>query len=670
MLVERADVPDEYFAECDEHLGVARKSVLALEASVGHRNADPELLDEMFRSFHSIKGLSAMVGIAEAEQLAHAMESFLGSLRRGERALTGSGLAVLAEGVKTLDTVVADRRDGRKTMDVAPLVESIAAAVEEPSSSAAANAAPTLVAPGRLTEREKARLQQALAAGARAFCFTFAPNPALDARGVNVGSVRERLAELGELIQATPQVEPGGAVKFAFVVATTAADETLSAMVGNGIHFVEYDPSLTAGLSAKPEGAAIAEAPATVDVLRPRTNLVRVELSKLDELMRMVGELVVTRGRLEQSLRGAGLRHLSEYRAIYETNSAFERQLRELREAVTRVRLVPVREAFERMRFVVRDLTRGSDKTVHLELIGEETEVDKLVVERMIEPLLHLVRNAVSHGLESTPERIATGKPAAGRLALRAATAGENVVIEIEDDGRGIDLAAVRSRAFAAGLIAPGAEIGPLTLLEILTMPGFSTRDEADRASGRGVGMAAVRAAVHDLGGSLAMTTRPSAGTCFTIHVPVSLAIVDALIVTVGNQRFAVPRTAVREVVRVESREITTFAADEILKHRNQPVHLVRLGRAFNISSAGRDVHYVLMVGDDNAPVGLVVDGVERLREIVVRPLLDPLVRQRGLSGATELGDRRAVLILDIKSLVERQTVVSASLARPEQEMQ
>jgi two-component system chemotaxis sensor kinase CheA len=650
-----AELPDDYFSECDEHLHSARQSVLALESSVGQKQVEAGPLEELFRSFHSIKGLSAMVGVGEAEELAHVMESFFGSLRRGGQVLTADGLTALADGVKTLEAAIDARREGRAPLDVSPAVTKIAALTQTKSAGLSTVEAdmPLDLGQVHLSPSEKTRLETAVGSGSAIRWFAFAPSPALAERGINVGVVRKRLEELGQIVHASPQVGAGGRVAFAFVLATQADPAALATLANDGILLVE-----PATPSSDDVHAAATDQVTTEATARPRGNLVRVDLAKLDDLMRMVGELVVTRGRFEQTLRRAGAPHLPEHRALHETSAALERQLRELREAVTRVRLVPVREAFERMRFVVRDLMRGTDKTVELELVGEETEVDKLVVERITEPLLHLVRNAVSHGMESTTERTATGKPAAGHLTLRASTAGETVLIEVEDDGRGIDAPTVRSRAVAAGLIAADAEIDPGTLLDILTTPGFSTRIEADRASGRGVGMATVRAAVDDLGGSLEMSTSPATGTCFTIRVPLTLAILDALIVTVGEQRFAVPRNAVREVLRVERRNITGLADDEILQHRGRPVHLVHLARAFNMAHTERDAMYALILGSDESPVGLIVDGVEGLREIVVRPLTDPLVHQRGIAGATDLGDRRAVLILDTKSFVERRTLL------------
>ena len=378
------------------------------------------------------------------------------------------------------------------------------------------------------------------------------------------------------------------------------------------------------------------------------SNVVRVDLARLDELMHMVGELVISRARLDDNLkRLSATLPQSDWRTLQETNQALERQLRDLREGVMRVRLVPVREVFARMQFVIRDLTREYGKKVALALSGQETEIDKLVVERMLDPLLHLVRNAVSHGLEAPDDRAAAGKPPEGKLVLRASTTGETIVIEVEDDGRGIDAAAVfgAGRARRADRCRGGDDTA--ALLDVIWAPGVSTRDEADRASGRGVGMAVVRNAVEELGGSLALDTRSGKGTRFTIQLPLTLAIADALIVAVGSQTFAVPQVAVREVIQVEPATLKVLENNELIPYREGVLPLVRLAAIFGLAERPAPAFYVLVIGSGLGAIGLAVDRVLGLREIVVRPLTDPLVRVPGITGATELGDGRAVLILD-----------------------
>src|SRR5688572_28141469 len=249
----------------------------------------------------------------------------------------------------------------------------------------------------------------------------------------------------------------------------------------------------------------------------------------------------------------------ADWRAIQDHATGIERQLRELREGVMRVRLVPVGEIFRRMPFVVRDLARDTGRKVQVAVSGQDTEIDKFLVERMMDPVLHLVRNAVSHGIESVDERIAAGKPPEGTLRLSASASGEIVTIEISDDGRGVDVARVVSRAAQAGLPVPAGAPDEATLLELLSSPGFSTRDESDRVSGRGFGMAVVRTTVQELGGVMRMDSEPGAGTRFSIDLPLTLAITDALLARVGPQTFAVPQAAVREVIEIESTAIRSL---------------------------------------------------------------------------------------------------------------
>jgi two-component system chemotaxis sensor kinase CheA len=271
---------------------------------------------------------------------------------------------------------------------------------------------------------------------------------------------------------------------------------------------------------------------------------------------------------------------------------------------------------------------------------------------------MHLVRNAVSHGLERADERAAQGKRAEGKITLRAATSGESVLIEIADDGRGIDQERVAVRAQAKGLIAAGAQLDDAALLELICAPGFSTRDEADRGSGRGVGMDVVRNTVEELGGTISLRTKSGEGTRFTIELPLTLAIAEALIVSVEGQRFAVPQSAVQEVIEVETSSVKVLENNEIISYRNGVLPLVRLARLFDLDEGQeRESFHVFVIGSGAAALGVAVDRIIGQREIVVRGINDPLVQVAGIAGATELGDERVVLILDVAAL--RQSAVN-----------
>jgi len=318
---------------------------------------------------------------------------------------------------------------------------------------------------------------------------------------------------------------------------------------------------------------------------------------------------------------------------------------------------------FERMKFVVRDLIRESGKSISLEISGQETQIDKFVVEKMLDPLLHLVRNAVSHGIESMEERLALGKPEQGTLTLRAATAGDGVIIDIEDDGRGVDKEKVTELAIRRGLIEPGVMPDEETLLQILCSSGFSTREGTDMVSGRGVGMNVVKQTISELGGTMNLSSAPGQGSNFQITLPLTLSIVEALIVKVNKQVFAVPMPVVNEVIHFGEADLVRMEKNELISYRETVLPIIKLNSFFGLGTNGSDRFDTLVVGRDRELAGLAVDKIIGQREIVVRSLPDPLVKVDGVNGATELGEGKIVLILDVPSLLrsvtrQKQTII------------
>jgi two-component system chemotaxis sensor kinase CheA len=652
---------DDYFAESEEHLTILRRGLLALDRFVSEPQIEAPLLDELFRSFHSLKGISGMVGVREAELLAHEMESYLRALRQDQATLSEEGMDSLVAGTKMLEQVISARREQKPPPDIAPVMarlESIVPAHAPTallSSSPGAGSAISSETAMRIAEESAALADQS---EAKVWRFEFVPAPELAQRGVNVNAVRARLQELGELRNGAPRVMQGGGIAFEFIVASRADESTFVALRDDGLTYeLHKEPALTAPEPIKADN--LNTEIATVAPTIAPSNIVRVSLGRLDELMRMVGELIISRARLEDNLKNAETdMPAPRWRALQETNLMMVRQLRDLREGVMRVRMVPVGEIFERMRFVVRDLAREYHKKVRLELSGQETEIDKLLIERMMDPLLHLVRNAISHGLEPTSEREAIGKRTEGVIALRAFTAAEMVVIEVEDDGRGIDRERVAEQAHKMGLIAHDAELDDAALLDLICSPGFSTREEADRASGRGVGMSVVKNTVLGLGGEFALDSEAGRGTRFTVQLPITLAIADALIVSAGGQKFAVPQTSVREVIEVEPASVKAFENNELIHYRGGVLPIVRLARVFELDEKYERAFHAFVVGVGLNAVGIAVDRILGQREIVVRAINDPLIQVAGIAGATELGDGRVVLILDVGALIKQSAAV------------
>jgi two-component system, chemotaxis family, sensor kinase CheA len=621
---------DDYFAESDEHLTMVRRILLEVQPGPGG-GLSPSLLEELFRSFHSLKGLAGMVELKDAELLAHHMEGYLRLLRGRGTVVTNAGLEALLRGTHLLEQVIAARRSG----DAPPSIDAAIADLERYAEPAVAPQEPAAA-----SAKENARRWRAV----------FTPSAELAARGINIDRVRTTLREAASIVNATPRIEADGSIRFDFLLEGLDDESVTERWAADGIAIAPALEDTVTVPELPPPAVQDARGP-----LLTSSNFVRVDLARLDELMRMIGDLVISRARLAESLTRLEQRVPPvEWRAVQENSLAIERQLRDLREGVMRVRLVPVGEILGRMPFVVRDLARETGKKIDLQLSGQDTEIDKFLVERMMDPVLHLVRNAVSHGFESAEERLAAGKPEMGRLRLGAASVGDIVTLEVEDDGRGVDGEAVAARARTMGLPVPEGPLEGAALLEILCSPGFSTRTAADRASGRGVGMDVVLRAVRELGGTLALDTEPGQGTRFVIELPLTLAITDAVIATVGGQTFAVPQASVREVIDIPPGSVRALENHEILPYRGGVVPLLRLSSLFGLQPRpGRTMH-AFVVGFGLSAVAVAVDRIQTQREVVVRPMTDPLVKVDGVTGATDLGDGQVVLILDLLRVTAR----------------
>jgi two-component system chemotaxis sensor kinase CheA len=639
---------DDFYTECDEHLTAIRDSLVTLESSIGRAQPDPTVVEKLFRSFHSFKGNSAIVGLRSAEELAHSAEDFLRELSRNKLTLTTAGLDLLMNTAQRLEELAASHREGKPGPQVASLIEQLNRVTGKSSDEQLPNQ-------GRPTPDQTAQpvssdeIEESRARGLLILRFQFRPNRELDQRGVNVNSIRARIGAIGEILRAKPYVNPDGVV-FEFIVASKATPSDIAAWEDDGVKMEpieassEVPPVLdhsigTSTTTSEPENSqGLFVAP---------SHVVRVDLGRLDDLMRITGELVIHRARLEDQINRLSARNPgANVRPLLEVNGALGRDLRELRESIMRVRLVPVAEIFARMPFVVRDLARETGKKVQLTFSGQQTEIDKYVVERLKDPLLHLVRNSISHGVEPPDQRLAAGKPAQASLFLRASAIGDTVLIEIGDDGRGIDVEAISRRAAALGLPVPHALSGT-AILDLICTPGFSTRDEADRGSGRGVGMGVVHNAVRELGGTLSLETELNRGVRFSLRLPLTLAIADVFILSAHDQTCAIPQSFVQEILQMSNEKVRRIKDAEVIPYQNGVLPLVRLRSMFGFEPSPEATSPVLVLSSERGRTGLVVDRIHGQREVVVRALSDPLIQVAGIAGATELGDGRPVLILD-----------------------
>ncbi len=386
-----------------------------------------------------------------------------------------------------------------------------------------------------------------------------------------------------------------------------------------------------------------------------RRPTIRVEIERLDTLMNLVGELVVNRTRISEI--AASLARLDAdgalVKALLESAALLARTSGEIQESLMKARMVPIGQVFDRFPRLVRDVAKARHKEVRLQIDGEQTELDKTIVDEIGEPLMHLLRNCIDHGIETPEEREAAGKPPAGTISLNAYHGGNQVIIEISDDGRGIDLERVRARGIALGLISTEERLTEQEIVELIFTPGFSTADVVSDVSGRGVGMDVVKKNVTRLKGVFEVDTEGGRGTRFTIKLPLTLAIIAALLVRVSEELFAIPLDAVIESQRVEIADIRTVQGNEVVTLREQIVPLLRIAEFFELGgSRDPEKAMVVIVGVQGRQIGLVVDAFEGEQEIVIKPLSDIVGRIPGISGATILGSGAISLIIDVHAIV------------------
>ncbi len=654
---------EDAFAEIDENLGKIRKEILKLETFIGKEKISKNILNNLLIPFHTIKGISGMVGLSEIQNLSHSVEHFIKFLIEQGAVLTRKAIDGVFDAVKLIEAILVTYRENK--IDQLPkfkveldrlidLMAELCVKKEEIRRESKVSTKEKKIILENFDDETRNLISEAFERGKKyIYRIKFFPSQELYEKGININVTREELQKYGEILKSKPNKEKTGKIYFEIIYASNKELENLEVVQKLNL---EFEKILTHETEIKEEPKT-SEIPTSVSEYRQFSisNVVRIELSKIDELINMLGDLVMVRAKFDLLLQNSKTKIDPQiFRSLSEINSNFERKIRNLREGIMRTRLVSIGDIFDRMKFVVYDLVRSSQKSIDLEISGSETEIDKFVVEKMFDPLLHIVRNSVSHGIETSEERIKLGKNPVGKLKISAFASGDSVVIEISDDGKGIDKAKVAQKALETGIIKVVSDLPNTDILNIICSPGFSTKDEADMGSGRGVGMTSVKRVVDELGGRIELWTELNKGTKFTIYLPLTLAIADAMIVEVGDQLFAVPQPNIFEIYNVKKEDIRYTEGFEFVEWRNQVLPLIFLNKFFNLKSSNNFLHsyHIIIVETTVGIAGIVVDRVKTKREIVVRALSDPLVRTEGISGATELGDGRAVLILDTTGIV------------------
>ncbi|MCE9574266.1 MAG: chemotaxis protein CheA [Deltaproteobacteria bacterium] len=650
-----------FIGEVDDLLEKVEASALALES---HPD-DAERMNELFRAFHTLKGSAGVVGLTSIARFTHHVESALDHVRSGALALSPALVqCVLAAKDHVAALLAAELRGVAVAAGPGDAIIARLAGLT-------ANAADTATA----------LVFAAVPAAATApraevdYFIEFRPGPEIASMDVGADAIFDGLRGLGpcERLGGDPS-DAGALAPWRFQVTTrrdvaeihdvfifVASAGELQIDQGMTM-FVDDEPApapvAPALPSAAPSGAAASRvAPARSSAAARST--VRVSSERLDQLVKLIGELVITQSRLQQ---------VHSQHAIAELAGpveAFERLIGDLRDGVLGLRMVPIGTMFGRFHRLVHDLSADLAKDVELVTAGDDTELDKTVIDQLGDALLHILRNSMDHGLEAPGERIAAGKPARGTVRLAAAHEGAHVVITIADDGRGIDATAVRRKAEAQGLIAPDAVLSEQETLALIMRPGLSTSRAVTEVSGRGVGMDVVKRTIESLRGTIAISSRAGAGTTLRLTLPLTLAIIDGLLVEVDSGRFIMPMAAVMENLELTHAERCAHNGRNMIAVRGELVPYVRLRDLFALPDAAAAIECVVVVGVDGARVGLVVDRVVGLHQTVIQPLGMFYRGVEMFSGTTIMGDGRVAMILDLAGTVRRMTAASALSSYP-----
>lgn len=648
-----------FFEESLEGLDAMEAALLALDSG----QTDAELVHTIFRAAHSIKGGAATFGFADVAAFTHVAESLLDEVRSARRGVDEELIDLLLRSVDGLRAMLARSRQGQPVADADS--EALRAELVRLVSGKPAQPAP-VAAP-----------QAASAAG---WDIRFTALPHLLQTGNDPLRLFRELQQLGRLqvlrafvVDAAPAqlagLDPsqcflGWELRLHGAVARAAIDAVFDWLDGDCVLAIEPVAEAASTAPAGPVAAPpVAAAPAAKTDPAPRRahetaaasgdgGSIRVGVDKVDALINMMGELVITQSMLSDI--GEHF-ELSQLERLREGLVQLERNTRELQESVMRIRMLPIASVFNRFPRLVRDLEHKLGKQVKLELHGEHTELDKTVLEKIGDPMVHLVRNAIDHGLETPEQRRAAGKPETGTLKLDAYHEGGNIVVQISDDGAGLNRAAIAAKAEQRGLIRPGQELDDAEVAELIFQPGFSTADQATDLSGRGVGMDVVRRNVRDLGGGVGVRSQSGKGSVFTITLPLTLAIIDGLVTAVGEERYIVPLIAIVESLRLRPEAVRKIAGGgELFRFRDAYLPIMRLHRAFGCAGAVTDIErgIVVVIEEEGRRVGLLVDDLLGQQQAVVKSLEAHYQRVQGISGATILSDGSVALIVDVRGVV------------------
>ncbi len=687
-----------FLEESREHLQSLNDGLLALEN-------DPEevsVVNDIFRNAHTIQGMSATMGFTKIAELTHDMENVFDLLRKEQMKVNPDIMDTLFKTIDSLEQMIESVGSGgpEDVVDITSFASKLSALASgksiseaEPAPAPAAEAAPAAAAAPaagpsiEYSDTDKDVILEAANGGMHAYHIKVTLATGCVLKSARTYMVMNSLDQVGEVVKSVPPAEDLEQEKFDqsfdVVVVTDSEmkpiEETLLSisevdtveMTDAVEEIKQLEAPAAAAAPAEAAAPAASNVPATTAPTAPAAKSaappakkpaadakklkggqsVRVDIEKLDTLLNLMGELVINKVRLEQ----IGITHrLTE---LTETLEQMDRVTTDLQTVVMKVRMVPVGQVFNRFPRMVRDLAKELNKELNLTVEGEETELDRTVIDEIGDPIMHLLRNSLDHGLEHPDEREAKGKPRIGEVGLIARHEGNNVVIMVTDDGKGIDADVIRRKAVEKGMISQeeADSLDDADAVRLIFLPGFSTAEQITDVSGRGVGMDVVRSKIETLGGHVDVETKIDEGSVFKIKLPLTLAIIQALLVKVQEEMYAIPLGSIDSTINITQEDIKTVRNKEVIVLRGQIIPIIRLGDVLNVprvNEKDNDDIFVVVVHIGERKAGIVVDNLIGQQEIVIKTLGKLLAGLKVISGATVLGDGRVAMILDVSALM------------------
>ncbi|WP_136523489.1 chemotaxis protein CheA [Geomonas ferrireducens] len=681
----------DFLAEAEEILDQLSLDLVSLSDCADTGDCNPDLVNSVFRGAHSLKGLAGMFGLSDIAELGHHLENLLDALRLGKVELDQAVVSTLFESTELLAQLVRGAGEsGGEGADLSGAMKRINDCLTRGPKGNQDSPLARLKIPERvlssMTEYEEHRLLENVKKGRN--IYSIRVSLLLASFDSELMELTETLKQAGEVISTLPSASSGldSGIDFEILFGSELSADALTPLIDREhlsiTAFGDADKN-QAPRRSQPLAQAEVEAEAEAEAgtgheegefqppvqaesalsAKSMSRTVRVDIGKLDLLMNIVGELVLSHSMIADvagRMRRDGL--IVPSQDLNKAAKGLEKKLSELQKGVMEIRMIPVGQLFDKMSRIIRKISREQGKKVDLKLYGADTELDKLIIEDISDPVMHIVRNSIDHGIETPEERLAAGKDEKGTITLSSYQKGNHVVIQVDDDGGGIDVSRVKKKAMQLGIIDSMDEVNDREALDFIFRPGFSTTDTVSEISGRGVGMDVVRTNIAALSGLIDVENFPGQGARFVITLPITLAIIKALIISTAGRTYALPITSVLESIIVEQKEIKTVERKEVIQLRETTLPLLRLSEFFELKGGtpAPESCYVVVVGVAEKRLGLVVDDLLGQQDIVIKSIGETFAGFRGISGAADLGDQRTILVLDVGGVISEATRGSA----------